>query len=190
MANEISDARLQSGLSQSEFAQALQISTRTLQEWEQGRRKPSGSAKALINIAVRHPEIIRESFETLQGIRKEMADRLDQMSEHLLSGNEIAFSDLVLDWHRAGFDCSLVPRPADKDEVKLAVKASIIERLVEVLNSPPHHANQLPPSWCESIGALAQPVKLQSDKLLEGENFCEAFEKRNLSVVSNFMFFI
>jgi hypothetical protein len=39
-------------------AQALHISPRTLQEWEQGRRKPSGAAQALIQIAFRHPEVI------------------------------------------------------------------------------------------------------------------------------------
>jgi putative transcriptional regulator len=49
-------------LSQAEFAQVLQISARTLQEWEQGRRSPSGAAKALIQIAFRHPEIIKEGF--------------------------------------------------------------------------------------------------------------------------------
>ncbi len=61
-ANEVAAARLKSGLSQSDFAQALQISPRTLQEWEQGRREPSGAAKALIQIAFRHPEIIREGL--------------------------------------------------------------------------------------------------------------------------------
>lgn len=61
-ANEVSAARMKSGLSQSEFARALQISPRTLQEWEQGRREPSGAAKALIQIAFRHPEVIREGL--------------------------------------------------------------------------------------------------------------------------------
>lgn len=61
-ANEVAAARIKSGLSQTEFAQALQISPRTLQEWEQGRRKPSGAAKALIQIAFRHPEVIREGL--------------------------------------------------------------------------------------------------------------------------------
>lgn len=61
-ANEVAAARLKSGLSQSDFAQALQISPRTLQEWEQGRREPSGAARALIQIAFRHPEIIREGL--------------------------------------------------------------------------------------------------------------------------------
>ena len=60
--NEVAAARLKTGLSQSQFAQALHISARTLQEWEQGRRSPSGAAKALIGIAFRHPEVIAESL--------------------------------------------------------------------------------------------------------------------------------
>ena len=60
--NEVAAARLKSGLSQTEFAQALQISPRTLQEWEQGRREPSGAARALIQIAISHPEVIREGL--------------------------------------------------------------------------------------------------------------------------------
>ncbi|MDX1253522.1 MAG: helix-turn-helix domain-containing protein [Gammaproteobacteria bacterium] len=60
--NEVAAARLKTGLSQSQFAQALHISARTLQEWEQGRRQPSGAAQALIQIAFKHPEIIAESL--------------------------------------------------------------------------------------------------------------------------------
>ncbi len=62
-ANQVAAARLKTGLSQMLFAQALQISPRTLQEWEQGRREPSGAAKALIQIAFRHPEVIREGLQ-------------------------------------------------------------------------------------------------------------------------------
>ena len=61
--NEVASARLKTGLSQIQFAKALQISARTLQEWEQGRRQPSGAAKALIKIAFRHPEVIREGLK-------------------------------------------------------------------------------------------------------------------------------
>ncbi|AVI63766.1 helix-turn-helix domain-containing protein [Halomonas sp. GFAJ-1] len=60
--NEVAEARGKTGLTQREFAEVLHISPRTLQEWEQGRRKPSGPAKALIEIAFRHPEVIREDF--------------------------------------------------------------------------------------------------------------------------------
>jgi putative transcriptional regulator len=52
--------RLKSGLSQAEFASALGVSKRTLEQWEQGRRKPSGAAKQLLKIAERHPEVLVE----------------------------------------------------------------------------------------------------------------------------------
>ncbi|MEQ1720952.1 MAG: helix-turn-helix domain-containing protein [Nitrosomonas sp.] len=53
-------ARKKTGLSQAEFAKLLNVSVRTLQEWEQGRRQPSGAAKTLIAIAERHPNILKE----------------------------------------------------------------------------------------------------------------------------------
>lgn len=64
--NEVAEARSKTGLSQRQFAEVLHISPRTLQEWEQGRRKPSGAAKALIQIAFRHPDVIKEDL-TLRG---------------------------------------------------------------------------------------------------------------------------
>jgi len=59
-ANDIVNARLKSGLSQAEFAAALRISPRTLQQWEQGRRQPSGAAATLLKIVARHPDVLRE----------------------------------------------------------------------------------------------------------------------------------
>lgn len=50
------------GLSQAEFARAMEISVHTLRNWEQGRRKPDGPALALLKIAARHPRIIRENL--------------------------------------------------------------------------------------------------------------------------------
>jgi putative transcriptional regulator len=48
------------GLSQSKFAAILGISADTLQNWEQGRRSPTGPAKVLLKIAARHPEVLLE----------------------------------------------------------------------------------------------------------------------------------
>ena len=53
-------ARNTSGLSQGQFAALLGVSKRTLQEWEQGRREPSGAAKTLLRVAETHPEVLRE----------------------------------------------------------------------------------------------------------------------------------
>ena len=60
--NEVVEARRSAGMSQAEFAAALHISKRTLQEWEQGRRSPTGAAKALVRIAKNHPAVLRESL--------------------------------------------------------------------------------------------------------------------------------
>jgi putative transcriptional regulator len=43
-------------LSQSAFSSFMGVSLRTLQEWEQGRRHPSGPARSLLRIAAKHPE--------------------------------------------------------------------------------------------------------------------------------------
>ena len=59
-ANDVVKARLKSGLSQAQFAAVLHISPRTLQQWEQGRRQPSGAAETLLKIVFRHPEVLRE----------------------------------------------------------------------------------------------------------------------------------
>ena len=57
---DIYEARTAVGLSQQEFANLMGISKRTLQEWEQGRRVPTGAAKTLIKLAIKHPEVLKE----------------------------------------------------------------------------------------------------------------------------------
>jgi putative transcriptional regulator len=53
-------ARALVGLSQQQFAGLLGVSARTLQDWEQGRREPTGAARTLLRVAVSHPEVLRE----------------------------------------------------------------------------------------------------------------------------------
>ena len=57
----IAEIRSRTGLSQSEFASLLGVSVRTLQEWEQGRRIPSGPARTLLTIAYKNPKVLLET---------------------------------------------------------------------------------------------------------------------------------
>ena len=58
----VTEARRKVGLSQAQFAGLLGVSKRTLQDWEQGRREPSGAAKALLKIVEKRPGVLREIF--------------------------------------------------------------------------------------------------------------------------------
>ena len=60
--SDIVEARHKVGLSQDQFAVLLGVSKRTLQDWEQGRREPSGAAKSLIAIAMKRPDVLLEVF--------------------------------------------------------------------------------------------------------------------------------
>jgi putative transcriptional regulator len=52
--------RERTGLSQAQFAVLLGVSVRTLQEWEQGRRAPSGAARTLLLVAAKNPRVLLE----------------------------------------------------------------------------------------------------------------------------------
>ena len=54
----VSSVREKTGLSQSRFASLLGVSVRTLQDWEQGRRAPSGAARTLLLVAHRNPRVL------------------------------------------------------------------------------------------------------------------------------------
>ncbi len=57
---DIKNIRQQFDLSQREFAGLLGISINTLQNWEQGRRLPSGAARTLLMIAHKNPLALLE----------------------------------------------------------------------------------------------------------------------------------
>jgi putative transcriptional regulator len=55
---DVSAIRQRLAKSQSEFAQMIGVSVSTLQNWEQGRRRPYGPARALLKVAAENPEAV------------------------------------------------------------------------------------------------------------------------------------
>ncbi|HEU5125093.1 MAG TPA: transcriptional regulator [Verrucomicrobiae bacterium] len=60
-ANDVVRVRNKLGLPHVKFTKLLGIREDTLQNWEQGRREPSGPAKVLLKIAAKHPKIVLET---------------------------------------------------------------------------------------------------------------------------------
>jgi putative transcriptional regulator len=54
------EARAKVGVSQSAFAKLIGVSLRTVQDWEQGRRQPTGATRTLLRVARQHPEVLRD----------------------------------------------------------------------------------------------------------------------------------
>jgi putative transcriptional regulator len=55
---DVKAIRSQLGKSQSEFARMIRVSVSTLQNWEQGRRRPEGPARALLRVAAANPDAV------------------------------------------------------------------------------------------------------------------------------------
>ena len=73
---DVSAIRKNFKLSQPKFAAFLGISTRTLQNWEQRRRKPEGPARVLLQVAARHPEAVLDVVAETRVSRQTTTTRL------------------------------------------------------------------------------------------------------------------
>ncbi|MBI2806204.1 MAG: helix-turn-helix domain-containing protein [Planctomycetes bacterium] len=61
---DVKAIRRRLGKSQAQFALMIGVSLATLQNWEQGRRRPDGPARALLQVAARHPEAVQAALSS------------------------------------------------------------------------------------------------------------------------------
>jgi putative transcriptional regulator len=62
-AEDVKEIRHQLGKTQSEFASMIGVSVSTLQNWEQGRRRPEGPARALLMVAAHSPKVVAAALD-------------------------------------------------------------------------------------------------------------------------------
>lgn len=77
--------------------------------------------------------------------------------------------------------------------LKQALKACLLERMVEVWNAPPKNGDEKAPGWCKSIPALAvrfSVIKPEEQEFWKDELSSPVFAKRNIFAPKEFMFFL
>jgi DNA-binding transcriptional regulator YiaG len=61
---DVRGVREHAGLSQNEFANLMHVSVKTLQNWEQGRRVPTGAAVALLHVFKKAPDVVVKALNS------------------------------------------------------------------------------------------------------------------------------
>ncbi|MDP8984615.1 MAG: helix-turn-helix domain-containing protein [Pseudomonadota bacterium] len=64
-AQSVKVLRAKAGLTQQQFSALIQVDLATLRNWEQGRREPTGPAKALIRAIAKDPKHVLKALETV-----------------------------------------------------------------------------------------------------------------------------
>ncbi|MBI4903697.1 MAG: helix-turn-helix domain-containing protein [Acidobacteria bacterium] len=59
---DVKSIRVESGMSQAEFARTFCINPRTLQEWEQGRRTPDPTTRAYLSVIAKNPKAVMDAL--------------------------------------------------------------------------------------------------------------------------------
>ena len=118
---------------------------------------------------------------------------LNQMVDHLIDHDEISFLDLVQFVWRREWPLESAGEPDDELPLRRALKACLVERLVEIWNAPPKNSHEAIPSWCSKIPALQDAftvIKPEEQSLWEDEPGNAIFGKRNIFAPKEFMFFL
>lgn len=118
---------------------------------------------------------------------------LDRMVDALVAYEEIQFLDLVQYIWRRGWPLSSAKKPDDNDALRLALKACLLERMVEIWNAPPKNANEQVPAWCEVVPSSPvrfSVISLENQVFWESEEGSPIFQRRNIFAPRDFMFFL
>lgn len=118
---------------------------------------------------------------------------LDLMIDKVLAYDEIEFLDLVQFVWRRGWALDTAKDEQITVPLRRALRACLVERMVEIWNAPPKNANEKAPSWCADVPALQERfsvIKPEEQSFWDNEPENEIFSKRNIFAPKEFMFFL
>ncbi|VUD62040.1 hypothetical protein TDB9533_02955 [Thalassocella blandensis] len=118
---------------------------------------------------------------------------LDLMIDKVLAYDEIAFLDLVQFVWRRGWALETATDEQTTDPLRRALRACLVERMVEIWNAPPKNASEKAPTWCVDVPALQERfsvIKPEDQSFWDNEPENKIFAKRNIFAPKEFMFFL
>ena len=83
VAKDVTSLRTEAGMSQAVFARVLNVSTKTVQSWEQGDRKPSHAALRMLQVFRENPKLVFKVIGFSTEGQQHIASRSSSLSRRL-----------------------------------------------------------------------------------------------------------
>jgi len=117
---------------------------------------------------------------------------LDRMVDAILNRDEITLFDEVQYFWRQKWELSTIEDPGEKDALRYALKACLVEKMVEIWGMPPKNKKDFAPLWCKNVSAYEagfSVIKEQHKKYFI-EEISSVFQKRNIFAPRDYLFFV
>lgn len=193
LARAVRDTVVQNQLTQVEAAERLGISQPRVSALLNGKAS-AFRVDALVNMALRLG--MNVSLEVDTGRKADVLTPegvLDRMCDSAMRQDTVAFMDDVQLFWRRQWDLAQVPDPHEKDALKYALKACLLERMAEVWAAPPKSCSMVAPAWCQYVPAPQKEFSVIPDEyraFYEGDLVSPIFARRNIFAPRDFMFFV
>lgn len=123
---------------------------------------------------------------------------LNAITNHLLAhaadhnnlDHLVAALDIVQVWCWENVRLEDIPAPTGMDATRMALAASIVERLVEVYRASPHNQPQQAPAWCAAVPPSPVEIWLVQPVWADGVALNPIFQRRNIIALENVLSFV
>jgi len=142
-------------------------------------------------IILRHPNLTLKAA----GWHELLAHKLSAFRgrRDVSDAEEIPFLDLVQFVWRRGWNLSSAVDPRELDPIRYALKASILDRMIELWIAPPRSGSESSPEWCSHVPPSRETFSVIHPDHMEmwrDEPWCPACRERNIFAPESFMFFL